>query len=120
MYEFYCLGIGSKMVPGVKIEWPDTEWAESYVYFNDQDTLAPTAFIMWLFDRDEEWVVETFGSHVCHDLILDTIIRTRTPAGREHLTASDLNDKSFTFDQIADLIDYFGLEHDPAREGANG
>jgi hypothetical protein len=130
VYGYCCLGVGSKVagVPAILREFEEDMDGEELVEQDDpamefgaayQSELAPVEFVRWLgFEVAEDSESSSF------DLVLDMpeeYLAYQGPRGTasnptayessrtESYTLSELNDEGFTFTQIADLIDYFGL-----------
>jgi hypothetical protein len=112
---FCCLGVGEVAAGGVVDKSPvdstddgrhilslsmqgDQEWTES---------LASPEFARWL---GLEPVSKT-GSYLEEvDFVLTEGFIKNRQGSRQKLTTSGLNDEGFTFEQIADLLEYFGIE----------
>lgn len=113
--SYCCLGLGSSLVPGMQVTHPDGYIAQyptsDYeVKFGEAQVrgLAPREFIEWLgLERanDGNWMRREL------DIYLDFPhhLSARGGARLRLYTCSHLNDAGFTFPQIADLIDYFGI-----------
>lgn len=99
-----CLGEGTLMVPGVEVRQAVT--GMSVMLLNECSAMAPIEFIDWL--GLHQYTSTRLGNYdIRLDIPTDLIDRDAVPLKR--LTCSRLNDQGFTFPQIADLIDYFGL-----------
>lgn len=100
---YCCLGLGSCLIPNFDL--PGQRGAR--MDFND---LAPPEFIKWLglwgdADKDEE-------PDTGYDLVFDfewEHLRYDYSPDCSYPSASWANDAGFTFAQIADLLDYFGV-----------
>ena len=96
--RYCCLGVGCTLVSNL-----DPHWIEP----DEEHGLAPADFIDWLgvrvVGRDILTGAEEF------DLHLDYPTDTLPPRGGLMMTAAALNDSGFTFDQIADMFEFFGI-----------
>jgi hypothetical protein len=125
---YCCLGLGSLLVPGIHVEEVENGWmddgegGESEVYFGEtaEKELAPIEFIDWLGITTAE--ESNNGYDVAYDWPADLTWqgvksnqenRPLTPGGigvnAGLCTAASLNDDGFTFEQIADIFEYFGI-----------
>ena len=123
--HFCCLGVGSKQAGVPHQVNEETHMLE----FGDEhaDNLAPYEFMVWLglvphsVETDVAQHGEPLDVEDGYDVHLDYPyeIRNLRQQGKEFSasagtfsslsTAASLNDSGFTFAQIADMIDYFGL-----------
>lgn len=126
IYYMCCLGVGADMVPSVVREsYGDPETGETLSY-DGVSTLAPRSFIEWL---GLDFTADSSRDDEGYDLYVDW------PEGLDYSTRGEgsmddyqpyfidtntgslaaLNDSGFTFKQIADIIDYFGVRTTPIR-----
>lgn len=112
--EFCCLGVAAYLC-GAAIDLP--RWGDGpmmvggAVVFDDDSELAPGSVARWLgFPFHDTWGEDRVDfsidwGDVGNMLTQDSGQTLRVGVG----TVASLNDKGFTFSQIADLIDYFGI-----------
>lgn len=102
--SYCCLGLGSTLVPDMPAK---VAFDGSSLLFGEtqNENLAPREFIEWLglkmpFSRSADITIDMprLPLHDTPDRYL------------YHLSCASLNDCGFTFPQIADLIDHFGLK----------
>lgn len=112
---YCCLGVGS-VVAGVRRGYYDGEsgqWVDDFGMFDGCRDLAPEPLIEWLGlsinDRDMEdgWTVYLDWPE--HMSVRSGTTNGVSPAAASVDQLATLNDGGFTFDQIADLIEYFGV-----------
>lgn len=97
-----CLGVGSK-IAGVERRWRDNESGgvvDGWYVYADDHRVESRQFNEWL-----GLLPGTIRLSGTSDLVEQV---TTLRAGQNWGLAT-LNDSGFTFDQIADLIDYFGI-----------
>lgn len=103
--HYCCLGLGSEQaqIPSVL----DTD--RRAMSFGGQALLAPKEFVEWLgVPNLRDYPEDTRG----FDIILDypEDLRPRDfMYGPVIVSAAGLNDRGFSFHQIADMVDYFGI-----------
>lgn len=114
--DFCCLGLGSTLVPGMEITWPSEESQgifQPYTYApmfgkGRQSGLAPYEFIEWL-GLDVMDPKQYLNTYIVRFDFPDNM-RTRSGSHLRDMGAHQFNDAGFTFSQIADLIEHFGLQ----------
>jgi hypothetical protein len=125
---YCCLGLGCLLVPGLTIEWLEEDYGptdhghgevEGEVYFGGITDLAPKAFIDWLglpYAADNTTGYDVWPDYPDDFIFINNGERTTFEFNPNHVSASGLNDGGFTFAQIADVFDYFGVRKEmPAR-----
>lgn len=90
-------------------ELPPQEFAEWLGWEDPDEYPADTDGVDWRLDFPDEWEDTPLGytqGPTPGSLVTTTTHRARLS---QSMTCASLNDSGFTFEQIADCIDYFGL-----------
>jgi hypothetical protein len=103
--KYCCLGLGSCLVPKMPVAVESN--LEVRFGANEVKSLAPLEFIEWLGLEMDESTRESDEFDIVLDI--ENHYHVKGSYAFDPVSASNLNDWGFTFPQIADLFNYFGV-----------